>query len=66
MTEFEELVLQDVLTQTSDKCEKLEDILNDYWNKMLNTDTDINPIQCDGDSEPFVEWETEYGKQPYV
>jgi hypothetical protein len=66
MTEFEELVLQDALTQISDKGEKLENMLKDYWNQMLNTDTTIDPMRCDGDSEPFVEWETEYGKQPYV
>lgn len=57
MTEFEKLVLQDVLTQTSDKCKKLEDMLKDYWNQMLNTDTTIDPMWCDGDSEPFMNWD---------
>ena len=71
MTEFEELAMQNILTwalrtQAHTKYENFNEMIKSYWNQTLNTNTEINPIQCDSDSKPFTEWETEYGKQPYA
>lgn len=61
MTEFEELVIQDIVTwaiktKAHEKYENYNEMLKDYWNIMLNTDTTIDSMDCDGDSEPFMDW----------
>jgi hypothetical protein len=60
MTKFEKLVMQNILQwafKVHGNYENFSEMLEDYWDKMLNTDTIIDPMWCDGDSEPFMNWD---------
>ena len=39
------------------KFETLSEMYEAYWKEMLNTNANINPMWCDGDSSPLTTWD---------
>lgn len=62
MTKLEELAIQDILSwaiinKAHGKYDNFKEMLIDYWDKMLNTNANIDSMWCDGESSPLTDWD---------